>query len=321
MKPFLLTAPILMVVFNRLETTQRVFAEIRRARPSRLFVAADGPRAGHSGEAEKCAAVRQFVLAHIDWPCEVKTRFLDHNLGCRWGVSSAVNWFFEQVEEGIVLEDDCLPHPDFFRFCQEMLERYRRDTRVMHIGGSNHQHGVRRGDGDYYFSRFVHIWGWASWRRAWSHYDVEMHLLDEFERRHLIRAIFSSRNMQTRWLQILHDVRAGRIDTWDFQWNFAVMCQRGLGIIPNLNLIENIGMTTGGTNTAGMKMLRKFDFSMTTESLPADLRPPTFILPIPEAENLTFQEFRLPLKSKIKRLVWAVLGLDPCSSRKAPVEK
>ena len=152
--------PILFLVFNRPETTALVFQEIRKVRPQQLFVAADGPRPDRTGEAEKCAEVKKIVAA-VDWPCEVKTLFRDNNLGCRVAVSSAINWFFENVEEGIILEDDCLPHPDFFRFCNELLDYYRNDERIMHIGGNNFQFVNKYGKSSYYFSHYAHIWGWA----------------------------------------------------------------------------------------------------------------------------------------------------------------
>ena len=159
---------VLFIIFNRPETTKKVFSAIRAYRPERLFVAADGPRPGRPDDQEKCAAAR--ALVQCDWPCEVHTRCLDANAGCRDAVSGGVGWFFEQVDEGIVLEDDCLPCPDFFRFAEAALERYRGDERVMHISGVNFQ--VRPAGA--YFSTIPHIWGWASWRSAWRHYDVGM---------------------------------------------------------------------------------------------------------------------------------------------------
>lgn len=166
------TPPVLFIIFRRPENTARVFAAIREARPSRLFIAADGPRASHPDDAERCRLARE-VVAKVDWPCEVHTRFLDKNLGCGRAVSSAIHWFFENVEEGIILEDDILPEPSFFRYCAVLLERYRDNPRVMNITGYNPlTHGV--GDGSYYPSRFFHCWGWATWRRVERLYDYEL---------------------------------------------------------------------------------------------------------------------------------------------------
>src|SRR5512139_3287315 len=172
MSDWQLKTPVAFIIFNRPDTAERVFAEIAKARPPKLLVVADGPRANRSGEAEKCAATRA-IIDRVDWDCEVLTNFSDTNLGCKNRVSSGIDWVFEQVPEAIILEDDCLPHPTFFRFCEELLERYRDDERIGMISGDNFQLGQKRTDASYYFSRYNHIWGWASWRRAWRHYDRE----------------------------------------------------------------------------------------------------------------------------------------------------
>jgi hypothetical protein len=183
------------------------------------------------------------ILDGIDWDCEVKTLFREKNLGCRVAVSSAIDWFFENEEEGIILEDDCLPHPDFFRFCQELLDYYRDDERVMHIGGSNFQLGKKRAEASYYYSSYAHIWGWASWRRAWQYYDVDLNNLDK----QVIAEMFHDKSVSSRWLDILTRVKkkSSGFNTWDFQWNYALWAQNGLSIVPNVNLVSNIGFGDG----------------------------------------------------------------------------
>jgi hypothetical protein len=171
--------PVLFLIFNRPNTTEQVFEAIAKAKPRCLFVAADGPRTDKEGEAEKCQAVRD-IIKRVDWDCEVKTLFREQNLGCKEAVSSAITWFFEQVEEGIILEDDCLPSDSFFSFCAELLEKYRDDKRIMMISGDNFQDGIQRGDASYYFSSVPWIWGWATWRRAWRLYDREMQTFPSF---------------------------------------------------------------------------------------------------------------------------------------------
>ncbi len=166
-------SPILLLVFNRPDTTRQVFETIRAARPPRLYVAADGPRPGRAGEAERCAEVRE-LTTQIDWPCELKTLFRNENLGCKIGVSSAIDWFFQNEPEGIILEDDVVPLPSFFLYCDVLLDRYRNDIRVGVISGSNLVSNHLMLEESYFFSRYNHIWGWASWRRAWDHYDVTM---------------------------------------------------------------------------------------------------------------------------------------------------
>jgi len=170
--------PILFLVFNRPNTTQRVFNVIRQVKPKQLFVAADGPRRDKGADEEKCEATRE-IVKQIDWDCEVKTLFREENLGCGKAVSSAITWFFENVEEGIILEDDCLPNLDFFGYCEELLDRYRDNREVMFIGGDNFQKGKKWGDASYYFSAYNHVWGWATWKRTWDIYDFKLDSINE----------------------------------------------------------------------------------------------------------------------------------------------
>jgi len=180
-----LKTPVLFLVFNRPDTTRRVFEAIRAARPARLFLVADGPRERQPDDKEKCERVR-YIATDIDWDCEVKTLFRKENLGCKNGVSSAIDWFFSHVDEGIILEDDCLPTESFFWFCEELLRRYRNDSRVMQICGSNFLRGWQRNNDSYYFSGYGPIWGWASWRRAWIYYDVDMKLWPEVKEKKIL---------------------------------------------------------------------------------------------------------------------------------------
>lgn len=241
---------VLFLVFNRPDTTGRVFEAIRQAKPPRLYVAADGPRAGRDGEAALCAETRR-VAAAVDWDCEVRTLFRDENRGCKMAVSEAITWFFTHEERGIILEDDCLPVPDFFRFCDEMLERYQSDPRVMMVSGDNFtQDSGLPLEGSYYFSAFGHIWGWASWRRAWSGYDVTMSQWSEPHGKHLLRQVFPGNAPIRRiWMETFGNVAAGRINTWDYQWNHHCWVQGGLSCVPERNLISNIGFDDRATHT------------------------------------------------------------------------
>lgn len=234
------TVPVLFMIFNRPDTTAKVFEAIRRARPPRLYVAADGPRAGQEGERDKCAQARR-ITEEVDWPCEVHRLYRDENLGCKKAVSSAITWFFENEEEGIILEDDCLPDPSFFPYCGAMLERYREDGRVMMVGGSDHSR-QKKGDGpSYYFTTYYPVWGWGTWRRAWQHYDITMSAWPEFKRRRSIRKIVKD-HVMARWLdRCLERTYRGEIDTWDYQWIFAGLLNERLSVCPSGNLISNIG--------------------------------------------------------------------------------
>jgi len=240
--------PILFLIFNRLETTERVFAAIRERRPKYLFVAADGPRDNKTDEAEICWEVREYVKNNIDWDCEVKTLFRDKNLGCKVAISSAIDWFFENVEEGIILEDDCLPDQSFFPFCENLLEKYRYSNEVAVISG-NHFGNEKIGEASYYFNKIPHIWGWATWRRVWAKYDVNMSGFPGFERNKGIEKIWDKKKVQDYWLYILNDVYNNRIDTWDYQLTFSVFLNGEVCICPNVNLASNIGFGENFTNT------------------------------------------------------------------------
>jgi hypothetical protein len=244
----MLNTPILFLIFNRPQPTQRVFERIREMKPAKLYVAADGPRNGRPEEAGICEQTRK-IIDGVDWPCEVKTLFRSENLGCGRAVSSAVSWFFSEVERGIILEDDILPHPDFFPYCELMLEKYKDRQDVMHINGCNFQEGKLRGDGSYYFSGFPHVWGWASWRRAWKHYDFNLSDLNYFYNLKKIKKYIKEPASINRWYEIFFKMNRKLIDTWDYQWNYAVWNEGGRVITPNVNLIENIGFGAGATHT------------------------------------------------------------------------
>lgn len=241
--------PILFLIFNRPEITQRVFEEIKKQKPKYLFVAADGPRTKVAEDIEKCKATRDLVLKGIDWECEVKTFFRQENLGCGVAVSEAITWFFDNVEQGIILEDDCLPHPSFFRYCETLLEKYKENENVYGISGDNFQNGIKRGDASYFFSNYFHIWGWATWKRAWKHYDFNIVQLEEFKKNKIINKIDKRNVFENYWISILKKTANKEIDTWDYQWLFTVWNNEGLIVAPNINLISNIGFGNGATHT------------------------------------------------------------------------
>jgi len=241
-------SPLLFLVFNRPDTTAQVFARIRESRPSRLYIAADGPRPTRPDEARQCAEARA-IATKIDWPCQVVTLFREKNLGCKEAVSSAIDWFFSHEEEGIVLEDDCLPAPDFFHFCDTLLAHYRNDRRIRHIAGCNFQQGTRRGDGAYYFSNLTHVWGWATWRRAWHDYDKNLARHSEDEIFEHLETRFHDPLLAAWWLEMAVSIKKQRVDTWDIQLALTNLMNDGLSIIPNVNLISNIGFDSRATHT------------------------------------------------------------------------
>ncbi|HYP54082.1 MAG TPA: hypothetical protein VEQ42_11110 [Pyrinomonadaceae bacterium] len=277
--------PVAFLIFNRPETTERVFAEIARARPAKLLVVADGPRASRPEEAELCRAARS-VVERIDWDCELLTNFAETNLGCKNRVSSGITWVFNQVEEAIVLEDDCLPHPSFFPFCEELLERYRTDERVMSVSGDNFQFGRARSPHSYYFSCYPHIWGWASWRRAWRHYDVGMSAWPALRDTDWPLAVVGDKAAARYWREAFENVYAGRVDTWDYQWVFACWSRQGLAALPETNLVTNIGWGGEATHT-GASVSPLGNIPAAEMGFP--LRHPPHVSRHAEADRYTFE--------------------------------
>lgn len=240
--------PVAFLIFNRPDTTKRVFEVIRQAKPSKLLVVADGPRVERLGEAENCAAARA-IIDQADWDCEVLTNYSDVNLGCKKRISSGLDWVFNAVEEAIILEDDCLPHSTFFRFCEEILEHYRHDTRVMHIAGNNFNISGRNQVDSYYFSSTTAIWGWATWRRAWRFFDIDMNVWPTLVKENWLVDMLSSKKEAEIRYKYWDKVYAGKVDAWSYQWHLACLCQAGHSIMPNKNLVSNIGFSQNSTHT------------------------------------------------------------------------
>jgi len=246
--PYQTKSAVLFVIFNRPETTKKVFEAIKTAQPKRLYIAADGPRPSFPGDVQLCKEAREVVKA-IDWDCEVKTFFRDENAGCKYGVSAAINWFFDQEEEGIILEDDCLPANSFFKFCDVLLEKYRFDTRIRHITGCNLQFGKKWGDASYYFSNRTHVWGWASWKRVWNDYDLNLTKYAGTEVKQQLKNIYDDDFVAEAWTNIFNEQKAGKINSWAYPLDFCNFFNNGLVIIPNENLVSNIGFKSGATHT------------------------------------------------------------------------
>jgi hypothetical protein len=297
MKPQLFSTPILFLIFNRPDTTEKVFQQISRIKPHHFFISADGPRKNNKDDEQNCAEARR-ITEKVNWDCELKTNFSDNNKGCRVGVSSGIDWFFNHVSEGIILEDDCFPDISFFHFCETLLEHYRNDERIMHIGGVNFQDGRIRGTGSYYFSEISHVWGWATWKRAWKLYDVNISELRAEE--HRFHEIYPNRAMMQYWLKNFELVYRKEKDTWDFQWQYAMSVHNGLAIIPNVNLVSNIGFHGNATHTKDSINILA---NRPTESV-ANVRHPAFVAPDLRADRYTFRQYLRPNKLiKLWRLI------------------
>jgi hypothetical protein len=201
-------------------------------------------------------AATRSIIKRVDWDCEVMTNFSDVNMGCKARVSSGIDWVFEQVEEAIILEDDCLPDPTFFRFCQEMLDRYRLDLRIGMISGDNFQFGRNRNQDSYYFSKYVHVWGWASWRNRWKDtYDVELKKWPLIRDGKWLFDILGNAKEASEWMAIFNNTFQRKVDTWDYQWVFANWIEGRINVMPNVNLVSNIGFNQNATHTVSLTPL------------------------------------------------------------------
>jgi len=277
--------PVLFLIFNRPAETQAVFNQIKEVKPKYLYVSGDGPRQDKAGEDIKCQQARD-IINQVNWDCEVKTFFRDKNLGCKDAVSTGINWFFENVEQGIIIEDDCLPSLSFFEYAEELLEKYKNDSRIMHISAENplNQHF---GESSYYFSTIPHIWGWATWRRAWALYNVNFKDFDIFIKNNFIKDVFEQKEAQKYWNKIFTRVKNNEINTWDYQWTYALFINHGLSINPNNNMVSNIGFDCeDAAHTTGIEKCANREFYETKE----DITHPNFILPDFDAINMILKE-------------------------------
>lgn len=284
------------MIFNRPDTTYQVFESIRKIKPKKLFVSADGPRTNRPGEDEKCRLTRD-VVKRIDWDCELHTNFSDTNLGCKKGVTKGINWFFGNVDEGIILEDDCLADESFFRLCSELLEKYRDEEKIMHIGGVNFQDGIKRGDASYYFSRYCHVWGWATWKRAWAKYDVTIGSYDENSYHEKVAGIIPDKDIREYYKKYFSLVKNNQLDTWDYQWVWTVWSNNGLSIIPNANLVTNIGFGEEATHTTDTSN----DLSNIKKESISGIVHPGNVAPDNEADRYTY--LTKMKKSKLSKLI------------------
>lgn len=240
--------PVAFVVFNRPDLTRLSFAAIQAQQPPRLFLIADGPRQGNAADERNCAEVRQ-IISNIDWPCEVDRNYADTNMGCKVRVATGITSAFRHVDRLIVVEDDCIPHPDFFTFANTLLELYEEEPKVAAITGYNLQQGVIRGSASYYFSRYNIPWGWATWKRVWDSYDPDMSFWWDWRKSTEWRELFPDAVERQYWERIFNRTAAGRIDTWDYQLRASIWRSQGLTATPNVNLVTNAGFRPDATHT------------------------------------------------------------------------
>jgi len=275
--------PVALFVFNRPALAARVFEAIRRAQPPKLYLVADGPRG--TADEPRCDASRA-LAQQVDWPCEVLTNFSETNLGAGLRVASGLDWVFEQSERAIILEDDCLPDPSFFGYCEDLLARYQDDRRIMHIAGSSFLPRGTRYKYSYYFSKYALGWGWASWKRAWRHFQFSIPTWPDFKRNELAR-LCPDRIEAAHWIRRYDPIhRGGRNDVWDYQWSYALWEQNALAITPSVNLVSYLGIGADATHTKEAAPCR----TRPSTSLTDILHPPT-VTHDADLDRVTFDEF------------------------------
>lgn len=248
--------PVVIIMFNRPEHLRKVFEQVKKVKPKKLFVIADGPRKDDENDKIQCESCKK-IIDGIDWKCDVEKNYSSVNLGCGRRPASGLDWVFSKVEEAIILEDDCVPNPSFFYFCKELLAKYKNDNRIVSISGDNFQNNQRKNDDySYYFSIFTQNWGWATWRRVWQQYDFEIKLWPEFKEKRYLYDIFKEKNFAHKWEKLFQDVYEGKWNSaWDFQFMFLSFINNGMNIIPNVNLVANIGFGELATHTKNMDNL------------------------------------------------------------------
>ena len=266
---------MLFVSFRRKDVTMRTFAAIKAAQPAKLYIACDGAREAVSGEQELVEATRQAVENAIDWPCEVHRRYQDHNQGWAKAVSSAISWMFETEEMGIILEDDCVAKPSFFKFVREMLHRYKDDQRIGMVAGTNLVSSKVTMPDSYCFSKYKACWGWATWKRAWSNLQLDMPWRDSDYYQSVIANNGFRAKDKNYWKYRLNLIDANYVSSWDWPWYFCLAAQNQLCIFPSKDLIVNIGFDAEATHTSFFNLPKYKDEG----ELSFPLRHPRYIVP------------------------------------------
>jgi hypothetical protein len=302
-----LKTPVALILYNRPHLTEAVFSAIAKAQPSQLFLVADGPKC--PSDLERCHQARS-VVKRVDWPCAIKTNFSEQNLGCRERIVSGLNWVFSEVDQAIVLEDDCVPHSCFFRFCETLLDKYRHDDRVMEIGGGNYQFGKVTDTNSYYFSKYAHTNGWATWRRAWRHFDESISAWPHLKESGEWKLLCDDAKERQYWTSIYDAIFEGELKTsWDYQWQLARWRHGGLAAVPRLNLVSNIGFGSGATHTrwkwSSIADLPTYDLGQ--------IRHPESITTNQQADRCMFEKVflgnRLRRTLRKARMLWRSLQL------------
>jgi hypothetical protein len=296
------TTPVLLLIYRRHALSLRVLDAIRRVKPIILYIASNAPNPEIPDDKSRVELTRS-IISHVDWACDLKTKIYTDHMNVQDSISQSINWFFDNEESGIILEDDCIPDIQFFKFCQILLDKYKDNPRVWNICGTNYQDGVNRGLHSYYFSHYTHCWGWATWRRAWKHFDINTTLWPLIKDESYFKSILPDCNERRYWTRIFDNVHYfNKPLTWDYQWFFTCLVNGGLSVIPNSNLVSNKGFDNLGTNSSpGQKsggQLLSVDTSYQLTS------HPPFIARNNTADSYTFYKYydNRPFKLAVNKL-------------------
>lgn len=298
----MIETPVVIIAFNRPEKTRQLLAALTHVAPPKVYAVVDGPRS--ESDVDKCNQVKE-ILQDLPWNCQSQLIVSDYNLGCRQRVISGLDSVFEKEDSAIIFEDDCIPHPSFFPFCQTLLQYYENDQRVMHIGGNNFQQGIQRGEASYYFSRHTHCWGWATWKRAWQLIDREMKHWQLFKELDGMADWSTDELEKEFYMKELQKCYEGEIDSWAYVWGYSCLLNHGLGIVPQKNLVSNSGFGDNATHTIS----EKWYSNLATDSI-GSIDHPKVMIRNREADQFYFDRviggmemrYNQTFPAKVKRL-------------------
>ena len=288
--------PILITAWRRLDKLEKLLEAIKANKPKKIYISCDGPRKNNPTDKYLIKKVKNTIDELINWDCDIYKLYNDENLGCRGAMLQGINWFFDNESEGIILEDDCIPNEEFIPYCSKLLKKYKKNHKVWNISGTNLQDGIIRGDGSYYLSKYFIGWGWATWRDRWLNFDSYLTSWEKAREVLLLKSIFTNNLEIKYWTNIFNRFyEEGIPDTWDIEWAYTCLVNEGNTIIPNVNLVKNIGFDKEATHTK---------FTIDQHSNNKFIFPiihPTFLINDKNADKYTFyNHYQMCFKRRLK---------------------